>query len=280
MVIKKILVPMDDSAYAENALANAVIIAKKLNAALTGVYAKDVRLTEGPWFKSVDGVLTSEPFFELGKSARDSFEGITKNIKTHFISTCKQNAISFTFETQKGLPSNVILEKSRFADMIVMGKKGRDARRLVNFLGSVCMRVIRHSDKPVFIVDYIPPRDMKKALICYAGVYYAKKTLTVAKYLALGMEMELSVLTSAATKSKAVQIQQEAKRYFADNGLKVNYITAADNLRKEVANIRNIEKFDMLIAGGSISKRYEDFRSLTLVEKILHENTISVFLVR
>jgi hypothetical protein len=66
--IKNILVPIGGSIYSQNALELAARFAKNFDASLRGLYIKDVRFFEGPWFKPLRGLVVSKPYFELKKS--------------------------------------------------------------------------------------------------------------------------------------------------------------------------------------------------------------------
>lgn len=281
MEIKKILIPIGGSAYSKNALQYAILFAKKFEAELLGIYVKDIRLFKGPQFSSVADLFISEPYFEIDRdNIEASLNGRGAKIKDYFTSICKNDGIKCSFQIQKGLVSDVIIDIAKEVDLVVMGKKGEHANLLKRHLGSTCTRVIHNINRPLVIVDYAPLQEIRKVLLCYAGGYFAQKALDLTQYFIAKTGFGLSVLTIATKQTIAIAVQKEAKKYFISKNTKANYLLTVGDVEKEIMKIAKTEDIDMLITGASMHKSYEDFLSLCLANRILYDSNIPILFVR
>lgn len=280
MEIKNILVPIGGSEYSQNALELAVRFAKKFQADLTGLYVKDIRFFEGPWFKPIKGRVTAEPYFELKKSVDASLNEREHKIKSYFEKVCERAGVKHHFEAYKGIPSSVIMDRAAKMDLVIMGKRGEHAKWLQRLLGSECSRVLHDINKPLLVVDQILPKEVNKVLLCFAGGFFADKALDITRYLCMKNGFKLSVLTIATKTTKAIQVQNKAKEYFLKNDIKAQYLLSTGDVEKEIIKVKNVWGMDMIITGGSLYKKFEDYISSSLADKILIESRIPALFVR
>lgn len=278
--IKNILIPIGGSIYSQNALELAIRFARKFDAVLSGLYVKDIRFFEGPLFKPLRGLVVSQPYFELKKSVKDSLQERERKIKSYFEEVSRKAGVKFIFEAYKGFPSEVILNKAKKMDMVIMGKRGEHAKWLRSLLGSECSRVLHEIDKPLLVVDQTLPKEVKKILLCFAGGYFARKALDLTRYLYEKNGFELSVLTIATEATKAIQVQGIAKDYFRKHVIKAQYLLSTGDVEKEVIKVKDVWAIDMLITGGSLQKKFEEFVSFSLAHRILYKSNIPVLFVR
>jgi len=278
--IKKILVPIGGSIYSLNALELAIKYAKKFDAQLFGLYVKDIRFFEGPWFKPMRGLVVSEPYFELKRDVADSLNERERKIRSYFEEVCRRSSVKHAFEAYKGFPSEVILSKAKGTDMVIMGKRGEHAKWLRRLLGSECLRVLHSIDRPLLVVDQTFPKEVKKVLLCFAGGYFAQKALDLTGYLCAKNGFELSVLTIGTAATKAIQVQKIAKDYFHKYNIKAHYLLSTGDVEKEIIKVKDVWTMDMLITGGSLYRKYEEFISFSLGDRILSRSNIPVLFVR
>lgn len=281
MKIRNILVALGESTYSQSILDYSVFFAKKFQARLAGIYVKDIRILDGPAFNSVNDFLVHPPYFKVKKERiKASLDERGAKLKEYFLSICKDAGVSCSFQIDTGLISDVILAKSSQFDLVVIGKKGEHASWLERHLGSVCTRVMHGINKPLLVVDHTELREAKRILLCYAGGYFARNTLEFAKYIIAKTKCELLVLTIGTKRTRAFQVQREAKLYFDANKLEVHYLLSIGEVEREVMKIIKMENIDFLITGASLHKNYEDFLSLCLTSKILYDSNIPIFFVR
>ncbi|GAC1306245.1 MAG: universal stress protein [Mucilaginibacter sp.] len=155
MTIKKILIGVDDSKFAEHAAAYGFEIARKFNASVGLVNIVEPTMMP-PMGASADPVLgmpmqgvgvEEMELLDIRKSqAQDIFEHTTKKFA---------KGIKVSHFTEYGATAQGIMDCSKEfkADLIVIGTHSRSGiDRLL--LGSVAEHVVRHSEVPVLVVPF------------------------------------------------------------------------------------------------------------------------------
>lgn len=64
------------------------------------------------------------------------------------------------------------------------------------------------------------------------------------------------------------------------NDIKAQYLLSTGDVEKEIIKVKNVWGMDMIITGGSLYKKFEDYISSSLADKILIESRIPVLFVR
>ena len=143
---KRILVPTDFSVYSDNALREAVDIAKQNKAKIFLLHVVD----DGIRQCAVDYCLDEEAFQailkESQKNALDKLQQEAEKI-------AGSDNVEIEFETIRGIPYEVILkeEESKNIDLIVIASHGKTAI-LKNLLGSVVDKVSKRAKCQVLLV--------------------------------------------------------------------------------------------------------------------------------
>ena len=151
-MINKILIPTDGSANSLTAQDFGIYIARKLAAALTGLYVIDVNLIQGPMLTDISGSVGMPPyegFFDaIEKSLDEKADFILKEFQEH----CHKSGINAGVKKVIGRISSAIIEEAQSADLILMAKKGEHFHlKEGGLLGSVAEAVARNSGKPVLV---------------------------------------------------------------------------------------------------------------------------------
>ena len=145
-MIKKILVALDGSKAADNALNFAIEMAETTSAEL------ELLTVVPPVFLPSHSiyVIKSEAIADCAKALDASFKGVLAKAQNEVQKRKPKFKVSTKFE--KGEPAEKIVETAERAniDLIVMGSRGLGGR--VSTLGSVSSRVVDRSNCPVLIV--------------------------------------------------------------------------------------------------------------------------------
>jgi nucleotide-binding universal stress UspA family protein len=143
--IKHILVPYDDSKYANHAFQFALSLAKQLGASVSIItIMKDNEYSKYPWVASSHETVIDEKRLESLNKLFQSFE-----------LDAKENKISLKSEiiTSSTIANSIILFASKKkADLIIMGTRGRSGALPNMRLGSVAIDVSQNSKCPVMLV--------------------------------------------------------------------------------------------------------------------------------
>lgn len=180
-MFRHVLVPLDGSIRAEQALPVAARIAR-----FSGGTVTLLRVVMPPMY--VD-VISPQPVLR-GVMAEESTAA--KDYLTHLLTAEYLEGVSVNTEVRVGSPAQKILEvaQTQQVDLIVMCRHGNGLTRWI--VGNVVQKVVRHSLVPVFVLHKetlaplaqpsTPPRPFR-VLVGLDGTPFAEKVLVPAAYL-------------------------------------------------------------------------------------------------
>ncbi|MCM8814107.1 MAG: universal stress protein [Candidatus Omnitrophica bacterium] len=281
MDFKNIIVAIDNEEYSRIALRFGVMIAKQAQAVLHGVYVKEVGLWEGPWFNYSNGTLVSEPYAPTRKEyIEDTLAQRARDVESYFDAACKYAEVAATFQIHTGVVTAVVQEVSQSADLVIIGRRGAHASWLKQLLGSDCARLLNRVERPLMVSGMCPPEETKRILLCYGGGDFAGKSLAMAQNLLAVFGAQLSVLTVGTKKTRALEVQKQAKHYFAQQKISATYILSAGEASAEIMRVADMEQPDMLVIGASIQSGYLDLLAPSVAVRILEQANYPVLFVR
>jgi universal stress protein A len=147
MAVHHVLVPLDFSTYAEQALDYAIALAQKLQARVTLLH-----VIQPPAVVNVKGGLWPTSTF-----LQDLEAAVTRDMEG-YLARVTAAGLEGEMVVVHGVPFQEILDtaKARQVDLIIMGTHGRTGLTHV-FLGSVAERVVRLAPCPVLVARQPTP---------------------------------------------------------------------------------------------------------------------------
>jgi nucleotide-binding universal stress UspA family protein len=144
---KKILVPTDFSVYADNALKQALDIAKQNKAKLFLFHAIDDGFQQCAVDYCLDEGSVQKIYKESIKNAKDKLDQEVKKI------TDKNSKIEIVYDAKRGIPYEEILkeQEEKGIDLIVIASHGKTGI-LKNLLGGVVDKVVKRAKCQVLLV--------------------------------------------------------------------------------------------------------------------------------
>jgi nucleotide-binding universal stress UspA family protein len=143
-----ILMPTDGSEAAENAIAHALELADRYDAAVHALYVVDT--------DAVNYGLGTEQLDRIRQGNFDEMDELRDRAETALAvvtDAAADRGIEATDDVGVGRPHTVVADHAADGvDLIVMGSHGRSGVRRA-LLGSVTERVLRSTDVPVLVVD-------------------------------------------------------------------------------------------------------------------------------
>ncbi len=211
-MIKSILLAVDGSAFTEPVLQYGLEFAKKFKALLRILTVIDIRIFEWAVAIGVEGFAPIIPSSGYQEESQKLLEQKAEELlrKTEKILT-KSN-VQYILEKESGNPIDLICDKSRLADMLIMGARGEFAKWSDKMLGATLEAITRLSIKPVFITPRTY-RETKKILVAYDGSETACKALSLAAHFSSNLKLPLLVLNVNESEQEGISILNEAKEY-------------------------------------------------------------------
>jgi len=225
-MIKRILVAIDGSDSANAALSIAGSIAGIIGAQLVGLFVEDSRRFAGSNDSEVEKTIEAE----------------SVRLYQAFNDRCANAKVDGRFLSLRGTPHEVIAERAKTVDFVVMGSQGEHKDVQGKYPGQTFEALIAALSRPALIV----PADVAgepKIVVGYDGTLPSDRALRAAAEFAEISEMnELHLLTATATPDKCRTIQAPALEYLSAYDLQVTPVCVTGE--PEAAILSYVDQID------------------------------------
>jgi nucleotide-binding universal stress UspA family protein len=215
-MIKRILIPLDNSPFTDSALELGTYIAKLNKAELTGLVILDIPGIErsiGPI--PLGGLYYAE---KREKAKRKKAEQRIQELLTRFRAKCDKEGISHQEAEQQGSPSQRIIQESIFYDAVIIGMRTYFNFESEDPEGDSLEDILDETITPVYAVPnklIFPktPQERLRVLIAFDGSLPAARAMQRFAQLAPPGVFEVLLLTSDNKKEKAYYLLDQAENY-------------------------------------------------------------------
>ena len=278
-MIKNILVPLDGSEHSRAALDYAIWITEKFDGTLFGQHIIDTISIEGTFFHDISGSLGFEPYLDFSSKMREILEERGKIILDDFVARCEKQHIRCTTLLDMGLIANEICERSKVADLVVIGHRGVNEEFSTGLLGTTAESITRKCPRPVF-VSTKQFKPVEKPLLAYDGSQRASSAMETAAEFCTVLHLPLTVLTIAKEESLGRTNLQQARSYLDSYAIDVKYeLTRGYPEQKIVEYLVNLNH-DLLFIGAHGHRRIINMVLGSTTEYVLRNVPCPVFLKR
>ncbi len=274
-MIKRILVPLDSSDYTKVAIKYAILIAKKHNATITGMTILDISDIE-----SSIGSIPLGGIYWAKKLEQSKIEEAMKNwekIEDYFAIQCAENKIKYSLEENKGVPSEWILKKAQFHDLVIMGLKTYYELDSSDKGGDTIKKILSHSEIPVLLVpeNYVK---IKNVLIAFDGSMQATKAVHSFIHLAQVLHFNIKVINSTSDEKYAAFLRTNLQKYFDAYGINnVEFINTETDII-EIMDSQFYSKNDLFVIGAHSKNAIKEFFIGSLTRYLIDKNEKPIFL--
>jgi nucleotide-binding universal stress UspA family protein len=211
-MVKSILLAVDGSAFTDPVLQYGMFLAKKFNAQLRVLSVIDIRIFEWAVAIGVEGFAPIIPTSGYQEESQKLLEEKAKEVLNKTEKILQKNNLQFILEKESGNPVDIICDKARLVDLVIMGARGEFAKWSDKMLGATLEATTRLSIKPIFISpkEY---SEIKKILVAYDGSENASKALNLAAFFASEMKLPLNVLNVNDSDEEGKRYLEEAREY-------------------------------------------------------------------
>ncbi len=276
-MIKSILVPLDGSVNGGVALEYGIWLARRFGSGLIGMNVVDIVSLEGPFLHDISGSLGFEPFLNFSTKMREVLEAKGNTIIAGFIEECGKAGVQYETEIAFGIVPNEICEKAKVADLVVMGRRGVNAKFEYGMLGSTTESVIRKSPKPVLIVpdEFKEP---KSPLLAYDGSPSASRAMHCAAEWAKTLSLPLTVVASSAADDNSLLRETEA--YLKPYGISSKFVHLKGDPPVVIEKYYKDNGHDLLFMGRSHHSRIVEMVLGSTTEHVMRSVAGPFFLER
>ncbi len=276
-MIRKILVPLDTSEYTETAVKYAANIAKRQQSEIEGMTIidipdiEDVVSTFVPLPKGSEANIDHEN--ELILDARKKAKHLLEKIET----TCLNERIFCSRRQYEGKPENVILNESKFFDLVVIGMRTYFHFETSDEAGHSLENLLSHTITPIFAVpeDFKP---LKKVLIAYDGSMPATRALQRFVHMSVNSHYEIILLMKADEEDEAMEEMKKAQEYISRYGeMPIVKVWTKHDLIKTIDN-EYIDQSDIVVCGFHSENIFGKFKLGSLPKYLINRNDTAAFI--
>lgn len=278
-MIKTILLGLDGSEQASIAERYAFWLARRLDACVVGLHVVDIISIEGSFLHDVSGSLGFEPYLDFSSKMREALHERGNIVLQEFAHRSTEASVRHDTCLSVGVVGNEIAERSRTADLVVIGHRGANERFSTGLLGGTTESVTRKCATPVLVS---PPTfvEPKSALLAYDGSERAGTALQNAAEWCVSIGLDLSVLSVADSEEAAQQTILDAQRYLDAYDLRANYVVRTGPAPETIVNVLEERGFDLLFIGAYGQARLLEMVLGSTTEFVLRNAPCPVILTR
>ncbi|HPD56769.1 MAG TPA: universal stress protein [Smithellaceae bacterium] len=279
-MIGEILIPVDGSANSFKALDYGIYIAKKLGAAITGLYVLDANLIQGPMLTDISGSVGMPPYDGFFEAIETSLNEKADFILKDFQQRCRQAGLNAQTKKTIGKIGPAIIEEGQEADLIIMAKKGEHFHlREGGLLGSVAEAVVRNSGKPVMVTpeNYL---EIESMAVAFDGSEPAKKALCFSLRLADKTAWPLTAIIISADEKKTAALSGEVESMLEDQTIDADVIIMQGKEAEEITKYLKEGAVELLAMGAFGHNRLRALLMGSTTSQIIRKSPVPVLLTR
>jgi nucleotide-binding universal stress UspA family protein len=277
-MIKNILIPLDGSEHSKAALDYGMWMAEKFSGTLFGQHVIDTISIEGTFFHDISGSLGFEPYLDFSTKMREVLEERGKIILEEFSERCRKRGINHQTFLDMGLIANEICERSKLADLVIIGHRGINEEFSTGLLGTTAKR---HAQVP-------PPRlcldeavqTNRAPLLATMAVSERARRWSRQRNFCTVLRLPLTILTVTKEEQKATSILQEAKSYLSSYSIETRYETDRGYPEQRIVDYLVKFDYDLLFIGAYGHRRIIEMVLGSTTEYVLRKSPCPVCLNR
>jgi nucleotide-binding universal stress UspA family protein len=278
-MIKNILIPLDGSEHSKAALDYGIWLTEKFSGTLLGQHVIDTISIEGTLFHDISGSLGFEPYLDFSTKMRELLEERGKMILEDFSQRCRQKGIRHEAFLDLGIIPNEICERSKVADLVVIGHRGINEEFSTGLLGTTAENITRKCPRPVF-VSTKKFKTIERPLLAYDGSQRASAAMESAAEFCTVLHLPLSVLTIAKEEKLGEGVIRRAKSYLSSYAIETRYDLDRGHPEQKIIERLNSFDNDLLFIGAYGHRRIIELVLGSTTEYVLRNSPCAVFLNR
>lgn len=216
-----IAVGLDGSLHSAAALDLALDLGKRLGGVVHGVHVIDLAAVEGSFIADISGAMGVEPLVNLAPQVRAVLSDLADTIREHFEERAAEAGVAARFEQAEGSVPPTLVERTAACGLVVVGKRGVNARYHGDLLGPVCERLLRLADVPVVVVPEVV-RPISRLLLAYDGGGKADHALRWCGELARVLAIPVTAVIAHDNEEEARPLLERASGHLEALGVAVD----------------------------------------------------------
>ncbi len=172
-----------------------------------------------------------------------------QDTRDEFLRHCEAVGVSGTLDVVVGRVARSVCERSRLADLIVLGLTHRPGQRLLDRLRSDFCTLVRRCPTPILAVPGVFS-PLSRLLLAYDGGSMSTEALFVATYLAIRGQVPVVVVSVAEDSLDAPAALAEAQAYLEHHGVEASFVEERGPVADAILRTAQERDSDLILMGG------------------------------
>ena len=199
--------------------------------------------------------------------------------RDEFLRHCEATGVSGTLAVAVGRVARSVCERSRLADLIVLGLAHPPGQGLLDRLRSDFCTLVRRCPTPILAVPgaFSP---LSRPLLAYDGGSMSREALFVATYLAIRGQTPLVVVSVAEDGLDAPAALAGAQAYLEDHGVEASFVEERGPVADAILRTAQERESDLILMGGYGHLPVRELLFSSTVDQVLRRSRQPVLICR
>ncbi|NNE90296.1 MAG: universal stress protein [Verrucomicrobiales bacterium] len=273
--IKRILVPLDPSIYAQAATETACLIARRHNGSVTGVAVLDSAEIRSSLVPAIG------PYYpmmiEAVQAKLKHADKTLHDCMARFSKTCEEAGVAHSETEYEGIPAKKLLESSIFHDLVVAGLETSFHFETRGGPGDSLEKVLDRTITPVLAVTAEGLGDVNQVLITFDGSIGAARALHDFAAFADPFNPDVVVAVSGEPEKTAF-LARNAMAFLRSHGIENVDSIESETPIEELVNDAMLEEYDLVVAGIHSKKIIKDYFIGSFTRQLIESRKTNLFL--
>ncbi|HHL73269.1 MAG TPA: universal stress protein [Bacteroidetes bacterium] len=278
-MIKSILLSVDNSLYTESVVRNGMHLAGIFQARLHVLSVVDARTYDWQLSAGANAFVPVIPSTIYLEETRRLEQEKSRAVLEKCRSMLEEAGVEYTINSIAGSPIDVIVEKARTCDLVIMGTQGEMSAWQSRTIGETLEAVSRQVRRPILVVDKTF-QPFERLLAAYDGSAGSEKALTLAGFFASKLGCPLMVIVVSSRKKEAERILREAENYLAGYHIPVETDIISGSPDTAICSYAEKKGADLIVIGAYGRSRLAEALSGSNTEAIVRKAKMPVLLVK
>ena len=274
--IKRILVPLDPTAYAQAATESACRIARVHTAQVAGVTVLDSEEIRSSVVPAIG------PYYPILRAAvRDKTkhaEAILKDCMDRFAQTCEKMRVGHLETEYEGIPAQKLLDSAIFYDLVVVGLKTsfhfETRKESIEGLDEILDRTVT----PILAVPVTGLETPDKVLVAFDGSLGSARALHDFARYAFPYQCNIKIIVGEKEPEEADFLLRNAEAFLRAHGFDQVMTEAIEKPIEDVVDEAIAAGINLVVAGIHSKKKFQDIFVGSFTKALIDRGDVSIFL--
>jgi len=276
MQLRRILVPLDHSAYSDGATQAACFLAKAHDASLTGETVLD-----SPEIRSsiIPAVGPYYPLMlEAVQAKLDHAERILEQTLASFSKACEEAGVHHLESCYEGMPAQKLLESSIFHDLVVIGLKTSFHFETRERDPDTLDKLLSRTATPVLAVPPEGLQRLERAVVAFDGSPGASRALRDFMVAARPFDPSVVLVSAELPDGKTAFLLGQARALVEAHGFSKVETLGSDSPVEEVFSGTLLDEADLVVAGIHSKQFLKDIFVGSFATRLIRSGRTPLFL--